>query len=331
MQINLFEEIVARFPQKSMAIVQLMETLSVNRDGVYRRLRGDTPITLGELQKLADKFAFSLDEMLYEGSGKIVFYYSLYEQNVACFQDYLLQLNQHIKDFVKQPELWVYYSSQEMPIFIYMMFPKLLAFKLYVHGLTTWHLDFLRNKPFDFDLVNAHELALAKETCQVYCTVNSTDFWTLSILQQSLSQIEYLAMEGRFKDYSTALEVCHEMTELINHTRRMAEAGKKMMPGHKPIDANGAFDLFHSELAITNNTILSVSKNHYGLYNTFDNPNFLYTNNRRLCMLKKGWFEKIKVYSESMSVHSGKNRNRYFNQLEETVKRTIKRLELIYN
>lgn len=330
LQQKLFDEVLTRFSRKSEAIADLMNVLSVNQDGVYRRLRGDTLLTASEVQVLAAYYSISLDELVHEGANKIFFYYSLYEQAAKSFWDYLKLMNQHLKEFVKQPELWVYYSSQEIPIFITMMFPKLFAFKMYVNGLTTWHLSFLKNKPFDFDLLNAKELALAKETSQIYCTINSTDFWTLSLLQQSLTQIEYLAMEGRFKSLDICKELCFELQGLIRHTRLMAEAGKKFMPGHNPINGNGVFDLFHSELAVTNTTILSISQRRYGLYNVFDNPNFLFTNNKRLCLLKEAWFKKVMQHSVSMSVHSSKTRNHYFNKLENTIEQTLKRIEYAF-
>jgi hypothetical protein len=328
-QQKLFEEVLARFSTKSDAITELTAVLSVNRDGVYRRLRGDTLLTAPEVRSLAVHYGISLDELAQEDSNKIFFSYSLYEQEANSFWDYLLLMNQHLKEFVKQPDPWVYYSSQEIPMFISMMFPKLAAFKMYVHGLTTWHLDYLQDKPFDFSLLNAKEQALATDTSQIYCTINSTDFWTLSLLQQSLSQIEYLAVEGRFKNFDTCKQLCLELLELVRHARLMAEAGRKFMPGHEPAKESGVFNLFHSEVTVTNTTILSIAQDSYGLYNVFDNPNFLFTNNKRLCLLKEAWFNKAQQYALSLSVHSSKNRNNYFNKLENNVEQAMKRLEYI--
>ena len=42
LQEALIDEILNRFSKKSEAANKLMEVLSINRDGVYRRLRGDT-------------------------------------------------------------------------------------------------------------------------------------------------------------------------------------------------------------------------------------------------------------------------------------------------
>jgi hypothetical protein len=331
LQLKLFDEILTRFSKKSEAISELMKVLSVNRDGIYRRLRCDTLLTSPELQLLAVHYGISLDELAHAGTNRIFFYYSPYEQQVNSFWDYLILMNRHMKKFVKQPELWVYYSSQEIPIFISMMFPKLFAFKMYIHGLTTWHLEYLQDLPFDFELLNAKEQEIVKETVKIYCTIDSTDFWTLALLQQTLSQIEYLAMEGRFRNFGICQELCLELQELIQHARLMAEAGKKFMPGYEPIEENGVFDLYHSELTVTNTTILSISQQQYGLYNTFDSPNFLFTNNKRLCLQKKAWFKKVKQYSVSMSVHSSKNRNHYFNKLENKIEQTVQRLKYAFS
>ena len=122
LQQRLFDEILTRFSRKSEAISELMEVLSVNRDGVYRRLRGDTFLTAPEIHVLAVRYGISLDELAHDANNRILFYYSLYEQEANSFWDNLVLMNQHLKELVKQPALWVYFSSQEIPIFISMMF-----------------------------------------------------------------------------------------------------------------------------------------------------------------------------------------------------------------
>ena len=181
-----------------------------------------------EIQTLATYFDISIDEILKGKRNKTFFSYNIYERSINNFLEYIQQINWQISEFYRRPEFRVHYASREIPIFIYMMFPRLLTFKLYVYGLTVWRFEYLQNKRFTFDLVNATELSLAEDTSRLYCSIDSTDYWTLSILEQTLNQIEYVALEGRFENNDDALTICHEIQALVEHCRSMAESGKEI-------------------------------------------------------------------------------------------------------
>ena len=330
LQSSLLERVLARYPKKTAAVDALMDVLNVNRDGIYRRLRNDTLLSAPEIQTLATTFDISLDEVLSGKDNKISFSYNLYDQPVSSFLHFLGQINQHLKVFTRQPGFRVFYSSRELPIFIYKMFPRLLSFKLYVYGLTTWHFSYLQEKKFSFDLLTPADLETAESTSRMFCAIDSTDLWTLTILEQTLSQIEFMVHAGRFTSPDIAMAVSREVLEVVRHCRAMAEAGKKFMPGFTPSEANGNFNLFSNELAGTSNTILAISDHQYGLYNTLDSPNFIYTTNPRICRSVEDWFRNLLNESIALSVHSGMSRNIYFNKLEQRTEQHLKKMEYIF-
>ncbi len=327
LQEKLIAEIRGRFPRQADMVTELTKLLSVNKDGVYRRLRGDTALSANEVQLLANHFYISIDNLLENQPKKTYFFYNHYQQPIKTYVDYLDQIYQQIAAFRKLPGFRVQYASREIPVLIYMMFPRLLAFKLYVYGLTTWEFPYLQDQTFSFDLISHKEQEIAEAAAELYCSVDSTDFWTVSILEPSLNQVEYLTMAEKFPDLDTAIAICDEIRVLVNHARQMAERGQKFMPDNRPSARNGKFDLFYNELASTNNTILALSDTHSGLFHTLDTPNFLSTTDRQLCALMERWFEQITSHSTAISVHSERDRNFYFNRLEEKVSNTIERLE----
>lgn len=330
LQDALLNHIVARFPKKSEAIVELMETLSLNRDGIYRRLRGDTMLTAAEIERLAVHFDLSLDELLTRRNNKVIFSYNLYDRKITRFLQYLEQVYEPMLEFKRYPGFRMFYSSREVPIYFYMMFPKLLTFKLFVYGLTTWEMEHLKKRKFGFDLLDLQEEEMARATARHYCSIESTDFWPSTILEQTLSQVEYMAYEGRFETIETAREICREILVMVEHSQAMAEVGRKFLPGQNPIEENGRFNLFYNELYGTNNTILSMTDVHYGLFTTFDTPNFLYTSDQRICQSMERWFGNLTRNSVSISQGAGSNRNFYFKRLNEKVQQSLKRLDLIY-
>lgn len=306
-----------------------MGILSLSQDSIYRRLREETLLTAEEVHLLADHFGISIDELLIPNTDQVLFSYNGFGQKITSFWDYLQQLYQNVHSISQLPNLKIYYASREIPVFHFMMFPKLLTFKMYLFGLTSWHLDFLQDRPFSFELMTPQEQEMANTISKMYCAVDSTELWTSSILEQSLNQVEYMAMENRFEEHAFAFEICREIKDLLDHARTMAEHGDKSMPGR--YKSSGQFDLFYNELTSTGNTILAVSDRQQVLFNTFDSPNFIYTTNQRLCTSMEEWFQKVLSHSVSISVHSAGNRNRYFNRLERRIQQTRKRLELIFS
>lgn len=331
LQEKLMEKVLSRFSRRGEAVEALMALLSHSKDGIYRRLRGDTLLTPDEVLAIARHFGISLDSLVTGESDKIIFSYNLFARKITGFQQYLEQVHQALGNFIRQPETKVYYASQEIPIFIYMLLPELAAFKLYVYGLTAWDLDYLRERPFAMGIVTPQEQEIIRQSARMYTLVNSIDLWNSTIIDNTLNQVEYIAAAGKFEHQEDAFTICDKILEMVRHTRAMAEAGKKFLPGNKPVEKNGDFDLYYNELFSTSNTVLATSKAGDLLFTTFGTPNFLLTTNERLCEQIKGWFSFIISRSTSISFHSGKDRNLYFNRLEKKVEYTRKRLEMLFS
>ncbi|MEM7575807.1 MAG: helix-turn-helix transcriptional regulator [Bacteroidota bacterium] len=326
----LLREILKKYARKSDATSALEKVLSVGRDSISRRLRGDTSLTAQEVFILARHYQISLDQLVHEGQQEAIFRYNGFGPPITNFLDYLHQIHHQISVFSQRPNFQVRYATREIPIFIYMMFPKLLTFKLYVYGQTTWKFDYLNTVDFHFDLLTPQELGVAKETASIYCANSSKDYWTITILEQTLNQLEYMVIAGRIKEAATALALVDAFQKMIDHAQAMAAQGQKFLPGRTPNQDNGRFELFYNEFADTNNMILATSDQQAALFHTFDTPNFLFTTDSRICTTVENWFDTTLGNSTSISVHSGLNRNKYFNRLSQRLEQTKRRMELAY-
>lgn len=325
LQSLILNQVLLRFSKKSDAISKLEEVLSLKREAISRRLRGDTILSPQEIQTLAIHFNLSIDELLFGNTNRSLFVYNLNNQPINSFLDYLHQVHFAISSFKQKPNFEIRYTSREIPIFIYMMYPKLMAFKLYVYGLTAWGFEYLQGKPFSFDLLGYQELKIAEEMSRMYCSIPSKDYWTVNILEQSLNQIGFMVSENRIKDRRVILELCDEVKSMVEHAQNMAKKGQKFLPGEKPAKDAGQFDLYLNEIVDTNNMILAVSDHEYGLYHTFNTPNFLFTSDQKICRSVEEWFDTTLGNATSISVHSAKHRNQYFNSLRESIQKAYDR------
>ncbi len=331
LQEAIFAKVLPRFEKKAEAVEALVQLLGVSRDGIYRRLRGDTALSPREISILARQFKLSVDQLISEDSNHIIFDYNLFSgPPVRNFFEYLQQVKHQVTTIGSLPGLRIYYASHTIPLFYYMLFPELLSFKLYVYGLTNWHFDYLQKTKFCFDLITPEEKAIGYEVGAMYSKLDSTDLWTMVLADDTLNQIEYMAMEGRFEREEEALIVCRQVGELVNHARAMAEAGRKFVPGSRPNDENGEFNLYYNELSSSSNIILGRSDHGQVLFITFTTPNFLLTFDERLCRRTEEWFSLLINRSASISFHSAQSRNFYFNRIEKKVEQTLRKLEMFF-
>ena len=71
----LFEQIKECLPSQASFVHEIAEVLSISYDSAYRRIRGEKPLDILDLYKLAGAFNISLDALSNLGTNKILFDY----------------------------------------------------------------------------------------------------------------------------------------------------------------------------------------------------------------------------------------------------------------
>lgn len=320
LQDQLFDVLLGRFSSKRDMVQDLMDLLNCGSDAAYRRVRGQSVLTPSELALLARHYNISLDRLVFEQTNKVLFTFNAFNRTVTCFDDYFDGILDHLAKLRRIPEVRIYYSSLEIPIFYYCFFPELISFKLYVWGRAIWDLSFTRDLPFSFDLISPSALAKAGQMLEFYLQLPSTELWSLNILDNTLNQIDYHLNSGTFKNPSDALVLIDRVQDLVRHMRSMATSGYKHHVGHS--EELSEIRLLHNEMIYTNNTIMVQSPYAKGVFTTFGNPNFLFSDDERIIEYTEQWFKRVIAKSHPLSLGSEKSRNWFFHQLNERVSRT---------
>lgn len=328
-QDEFMELINSRFPKKLDAVEYLSQLLHLGKDAVYRRLRGEKTLTYDEVVLLAKDLNISLDNLIFKEANIIPFTFNGLNQKVVSFDDYLTALVEDIQALSYLTDVHIYYASSEIPIFFYCMYPELIKFKLFVWGRTVWNNAALINTSFNFDLIPVPTIRIATELLSHYKLIDSTELWNLNIIDNTLNQIEYHLTSGAFEHPQDALILNDRLLDLIEHMRLMAGDGRKYLPNQQSDEKSSEFNLFHNEMIYTNNTILVRSKEGNGLYTSFGNPNFLKTNDARVCDFTFDWFSKIMDKSNSISSNSEKVREQFFGKLKQKVESARSKLEYL--
>ena len=326
LQDKIIDTILSRFSKKSDAVNGMAEVLGVGVDPIYRRVRGDTPLTAEEILILAQKFNISLDALVYENTDTVVFSYNPFSQPIKTYEDYINQIWENTLQTSTLPDVHVYYAASDLPIFYYAFFPEIFMFKLYTWGKTVWDFEYLRDKPFSVDIITPQSVELMKRVTGLYTQMETTELWNINIIDNTLGQIEYHFNSNGFKDGKDALLLLERLTELMKHIKRMAITGHKYTLGGIENPA-GRLNLYHNEMVVTNNTIFITSRLGMALFSTLSYPNFIRSLDQRICDYQLQWFKLVIGKSNPLDLNNEKTRDWFFNKLNHKIDLVRKRIE----
>jgi hypothetical protein len=328
LQDAVFQIIMERYPRRGDAVDALTQVLHVGRDGVYRRMRGDTFLSPQELATLSQHYHISLDALVNGQSDLVLCNFNAFSNQISDFSHYLSDFIARMEQLRRLPNVHLNYATVEIPVFTYNFIPELICFKLYVWGRTTWNLEFLRNRPFDLKLVTPPVVNLSQTLLHHYLAMDSTELWSVNIVDNTLAQIEYHVYSGGFRDPQEALILCDKLLEWAEHMKAIASVGKKFRIGEKPAHGLGTLNLFHNEMVHTNNTAIFTSDLGDFVFAAFCNPNFIHSTDKKLCTYTETWFKSVIAKSSPITQASEKTRDWFFKELTRKVERVRQRIQL---
>jgi len=260
-EINLQKELFAYIKEGLPAHISLVDTLAelldISYDSVYRRLRGEKPITLDELKLLCEKFNLSLDQVLQLKSNKILFTDPEADHDVKDFKQYLQGLMEAFNQFSKHKQKTMLYLSKDVPFFHFFCFKELTAFKAFF-----WDKSILNNPEYDgkaFSIKNydvAESFAMGQNILQDYNEMPSSELWNYESINSTILQIEYYRDAGIFETKEDLAAVVDSCDAMLQHLQKQAEKGVKFLPGAGEAGYKANLKLYINEIILGNNSIM---------------------------------------------------------------------------
>lgn len=323
-QQSFFDNLNHYFPNRTAMVQAISEELSLCRSTANRRISGATQLRVDELLQLAQRFGISLPDGRITGTS---FNYSNNQWKIKSPADYIEQLSNRLQEVDAWPDKMLYYASNDLPIFYELGYPNLLAFKLYVFGITSWGFNHWRSKPFNFQLIDPAVLERGAAISHYAFRVPTRELWSSTILSTTVNQLEYVARTGRFSDPELPFIILDELTSIINHQEAMAKNQRKYAPMENPAHSKVPYNLYLNELLSINTTICVNSSAANLLFLSLLTPNFLVSNDPVLGQHVSDWFES--VFSEATELGPGASMRRpwFFNRLRARIAGARKRIE----
>lgn len=316
-----FQQIKTKLPPAISLADEVSDMLDISTDSAYRRIRGDKPLTMGELQQLALRYRISVDTLFSVNSETIVFnsYSHLINAENFDFQEYLNGILRDIKNISQYPEREIIYAAKDIPIFHHFNFPELSAFKVFVWMKTVLQSPALQNERFSLKMTDEKAVKTGKDILDVYVKIPTTEIWNGETINTTISQLEYYWESGLFKNKQDALLLTDQIEQLIAHIQKQAELGTKFIAGKKPEEGNENYQLYAMDIILADNTILVKTNDYSAVYLTHNVLNYLITHDDTFCEKSFSSIRNLIRKSTLISSISEKERYKFFMKMQDKI------------
>lgn len=318
-QIHFFTMIRDQLPDHVSLVDEIAELLEISNDSAYRRIRGEKPISLQEVQKLAATFQISLDDLIGNPTNSVTFRTNFLEESSYSFVDWMKSVLHFTMGASMVADAEVLYILNELSIHHIIQFPEVCAFKLFFWKKSNLDFPGHRELKFKVDHLEDEVLKLSEEITEHYVRINTIEFTTEESLNSILKQVLYYSEAGYFNTREDALILCDKLHELVDHQQKQAALGFKFPYGKQPAGVEGNFKLFHNDLILADNTILVKAGNTSATYLTSNAINLMVSHDRAFFEYNYAWGRNLLSKAVPISGTAERERNRFFRILHEKV------------
>ena len=303
-----------KIPHKATLASTITDLLDIDKDAVYRRLRGEVNFSFTEMAIIAKMLGISLDKIArLENMQSRPAQMNISNQVSPTSIDYEMfsghvNLLKSIKD---EPDTQIMEASNIIPHYLYQDYEHLTRYHIFRWNQAGTHGDIL---PYHEIKIADKLRNLQKENCEYARYIASTTYvWDNMIFQRLASNIKYFAKVRLIKAEDVAM-IKNDLTALLNDLEKIASKGKHEDTGKK-------VSIFISDVASdTNYSCLKTKNIHLTLLRAFI-LNATVTFDIEVFNMTRAWIQSMQRKSTLISVSGEKIRAQYFETQREIINR----------
>jgi hypothetical protein len=304
------EQIRSRLPASLSLADELAEVLSISRDSAYRRIRGETVLSLDEAKKLYDRYGVSLDALFSPSSNMSLFHHR------ALTLDYSLHnwLNSVLRNFEvinNCEEKEMIYAARDIPVFHYFRLDALSSFKMFFWLKTIIKDPAYASKKFKLNVIPTELISAGKRVWNQYARVPSIEIWSDEAINETLKQIHFYLECEFIQEKQDAIQLCDSLIKLIDLIRSEATEGEKA--------GGSSFKFYENEILIADNTVFAKMDTKRAVYITYNSLNMLTTLQQSFCEKTEVYLSNLIKNSILISATAEKERNKFFNKMKARI------------
>lgn len=319
-----FNHIKSILPHHLSIVDEVANLLNISNDSVYRRMRGEKPLTFEEVQKLCVHFNISLDSIFHLETDNFIFSGKLVSPTNFNFEHYLKKMLADIQMVKSFENAEFYFLNKDIPLFHHFQIPELAAFKFFFFMKTILSYPEMANMKFSLDKVPESLKTIGKQIAECYCQVSSTEIWNIEGIDTTLQQIDYYRDSRFFEKKEDLLHIYDCMGMILNHAERQASMGKKFPIFLNENWAGSSYKLYNNEVFLGDNTILVDAGIFKIVFINHSVINYMATRDEVFCNHINGSIQNTMQRSQLISSTGEKERARFFNAMRENIARRRK-------
>ncbi len=300
---------------------ELSDVLSISLDSAYRRIRGETEISIDELYLLTKKYTLSIDDVFSNQNDTVTFAYTKLTDSEKNFEIYLNRLSQHLNRINTFEKKRIHYVAEEIPLFYSFFSEKLTEFKLFYWQRSVLNIEHYQQQKFNWGVVPQSLVQLAHQLYKDYLTIPSVEVWTDETVLTGIKQILFYFESGILTNEQT-LVLLEEYKQMITVVQQFAENGSKQK-GHK----GDSYQLYNSEVVLGTNCIYVIMGEARYSYISFNTLNSLTTTNPEFCEETEHWMRNLERKSTLISGVAEKQRYQFFSKMYKVIDEFIEKVK----
>ena len=319
-QVFFFQQLKNQIAPHLSIVDEVADLLNISKDSAYRRIRGEKPIDLEEIQILCIHFNVSLDKILNLKSDAFIFTGNLKDDSENSFENWLNNVHQLLQWLNSFENKHVYFLIKDIPPFLHFQIPELAAFKFFFWMKSILYYESLKGVKFKIDDPRYKVYTvISNKIIELYNNLPITEIWNIESINSSLRQIEFYHDVGSFANIEDVRLLYLKIEELVNHLEKQADLGVRFTIGQEPKNNSPEYRLFVNELILGDNTFLVEIDN---VRTTFLNHSVLYfvaTRDEKFNNAMSVNLDNLMRKSTLISKVCEKERIQFFNRLRHTI------------
>lgn len=322
-QIHFLNKVKELIPDNYSFVDELANILELSTDSSYRRIRGETALTINEVAILCKKYNISFDYFT-QGDNNVTFSYNIMHDK-AGFKRHMESILDALIKIIEPEYKKITYAAIDIPIFYHFKFKELAAFKMFYWMKAVNNVPQLQDIQFDPDLIDPEFIAIGQHIFEIYQKAPSVEIWSDGTINSLVKQIEFFWESGNFKTPEDALLICQQARDELELIAQQANEGKKVST--TGIIEKNDFMLYHSDIEIGNNTIFIERGDVKTVYLTFNTFNALITPNIQFIEEINIWIDNLKKKSTLISATAQKHRYQFFKRAFAKIEALEKKIQ----
>lgn len=304
---ELISIIKARTPEKEKTVNFLMDILPLEKEAIYRRLRGEVPFTLEETATICRELNISLDLLMGLRQESIyAFHHNMTSEDpLQNYYESLLNINRSMDYIADESTVWMYRAHRALPqefLYNFKFLSRVYTYILY-YQLSSRNTTLRSIKSFaEFHV--SEELMCAQQQS----TINIQGFNSSLILDKRIF-IDYIEIVKYFHVLGLIAKddidkIKEELMLMIDDMERCATTGLSLKG--KKMDmylSHISFDCSYSYLESSNFSVSSL-----GIYCV----NYLACQNVKINEMQKHWIKSLMKFSSIISISDELKRKEFF-------------------